>query len=138
MIACSYGHNRDKLKQLLKTAQSISLTADLWTSCSKHSYLSLTATWINHNFEISDVLLEITYFLTSHTAEAIADIIRSSIQKWKIEDRVITITTDNSSNMIAAINKLTPITRLSCVAHTLQLAIGRGLKLVKLLTKRAK
>jgi len=138
MIARSYGYNKEKLTQLLKTAQSISLTADLWTSRSKHGYLGLTATWINHNFEISDVLLEITYFPTPHTAEAIADIIRSSIQKWKIEDRVITITTDNGSNMIAAINKLTPITRLSCVAHTLQLAIGRGLKLVKLLTKRAK
>ena len=40
--------------------------------------------------------------------------------------------------MIAAINKLTLITRLSCVDHILQLAIRRGLKLVKLLTKRAK
>ena len=119
MIACSYGYNKEKLTQLLKTAQSISLTADLWTSRSKHGYLGLTATWINHNFEISDVLLEITYFSTPHTAEAIADIIRSSIQKWKIEDYVITITTDNSSNIIAAINKLTPITRLSCIAHTL-------------------
>ena len=138
IIARSYEYNKEKLTQLLKTAQSISLTADLWTSRSKHGYLGLTATWINHNFEISDVLLEITYFLTSHTAEAIADIIRSSVQKWKIEDCVITITTNNGSNMIAAINKLTPITRLSCVTHILQLAIGRGLKLVKLLTKRAK
>ena len=47
MIARSYGHNRDKLKQLLKTAQSISLTTDLWSSRSKHGYLGLTATWIN-------------------------------------------------------------------------------------------
>ena len=76
MIACSYGYNKEKLTQLLKTAQSISLTADLWTSHSKHDYLGLIATWINYNFKISDILLEITYFLTSHTAEAIADIIR--------------------------------------------------------------
>ena len=81
MIARSYGYNKEKLTQLLKTAQSISLTADLWTFHSKYGYLGLTATWINHNFEISDILLEITYFLTPHTAEAIADIIRSSIQK---------------------------------------------------------
>ena len=44
MIACSYGYNRDKLTQLLKIAQSISLTTDLWSSCSKHGYLGLTAT----------------------------------------------------------------------------------------------
>lgn len=138
MIARSYGYNKEKLSQLLKTAQSISLTADLWTSRSKHGYLGLTATWINQNFEILDVLLEITYFPTPHTAEAIANIIKDSIQRWKIEDRVITITTDNGSNMIAAINKLAPITRLSCVAHTLQLAIVKGLKLVQPLTKHAK
>ena len=138
MIARSYGYNKEKLTQLLKTAQSISLTADLWTSRSKHGYLGLTATWINQNFEISDVLLDITYFPTPHTAEAIADIIKNSIQKWKIENRVIAITTDNGSNMVAAINKLTPIVRLSCVSHTLQLAIGKGLKHVQFLTKRAK
>lgn len=138
MIARSYGYNKEKLMQLLKTAQSISLTTDLWTSRSKHGYLGLTATWINQNFEILDVLLEITYFPTPHTAEAIADVIKNSIKKWKIEDRVITITTDNGSNMIAAINKLSPITRLSCVAHTLQLAIGKGLKLVQVLTNHAK
>jgi hypothetical protein len=138
MIARSYGYNKEKLTQLLKTAQSISLTTDLWTSRSKHGYLGLTATWINQNFEILDVLLEITYFPAPHTAEAIADVINNSIKKWKIEDRVITITTDNGSNMIAAINKLAPITRLSCVAHTLQLAIGKGLKLVQDLTKHAK
>jgi len=99
MIACSYGYNRDKLKLLLKTAQSISLTTDLWSSRSKHGYLGLTATWINKEFEIIDVLLEISYFPAPHTAEAIADVINNSIKKWKIEDCVIIITTDNGSNM---------------------------------------
>lgn len=42
MIARNYGYNRDKLKLLLKTAQSISLTTDLWSSRSKHGYLGLT------------------------------------------------------------------------------------------------
>ena len=41
MIACSYGYNKVKLKQLLKTAKSISLTTDLWSSRSKHGYLGL-------------------------------------------------------------------------------------------------
>ncbi|EXX74156.1 hypothetical protein RirG_053730 [Rhizophagus irregularis DAOM 197198w] len=49
MIAQSYGYNKNKLIQLLKTAQSISLTTDLWSCCSKHGYLGLTAT-INQRF----------------------------------------------------------------------------------------
>jgi hypothetical protein len=138
MIAHSFGYNKNKLTQLLKTAQSISLTTDLWTSRSKHGYLGLTATWINQNFEIVDVLLKICYLPSPHTADVIANTIKNIIQEWEIEDRVITITTDNGANMVAAIRKLTPIKRLSCAAHTLQLAIGKGLKLVNALTIRAK
>jgi hypothetical protein len=37
-----------------------------------------------------------------------------------------------------AICELATIERLSCAAHTLQLAIGRGLKLVEALTTRVK
>jgi hypothetical protein len=119
MIARSYGYNRDKLTQLLKTAQSIFLTADLWSSHSKNGYLGLTATWINQNFEIMNVLLEITYFPSPYTAIAIADTIKNIIQKWKIEDRVISITTDNSANVVSAIHELKSIKRLFCAAHTL-------------------
>lgn len=138
MIAQSYEYNKSKLVQLLKTAQSISLTTDLWTSRSKHGYLGLTATWINQEFEIIDVLLEISYFPAPHTAEAIAKAIKDIIQKWEIEGRVFAITTDNGANVVAAIRELNHIERLSCAAHTLQLAIGRGLKLVEALTARVK
>ena len=134
MIACSYEYNRDKLTQLLKTTQSISLTADLWSSHSKHGYLGLITTWINQNFEIMNVLLEITYFLSLHTTIAIADTIKNIIQKWKIEDCVISITTDNGANVVSAIHELKPIKRLSCAAHTLQLAIRKGLKFVETLS----
>src|SRR4051794_16111008 len=100
MIACSYGYNKDKLNLLLKTAQSISLTTDLWSSCSKYRYLGLTATWINKEFEIMDVLLEISYFLTSYNARAITGAIKIAIRKWEIEDQIVSITTDNEANMI--------------------------------------
>jgi hypothetical protein len=138
MIAQSYEYNKNKLMQLLKTAQSISLTTDLWSSRSKHGYLGLTATWINQDFEIIDVLLEIIYFPAPHTADAIAKAIKNIIQKWEIEGRVFAITTDNAANVVAAIRELAPIERLSCTVHTLQLAIGRGLKLVEALTARVK
>jgi hypothetical protein len=138
MITCSYGYNKDKLKLLLKTAQSISLTTDLWSSRSKHGYLGLTATWINKEFEIMDVLLEISYFPTPHNARSITGAIKRAIRKWEIEDQVVSITTDNGANMVAAVRDLTPIKRLSCAAHTLQLAIGKGLKVVDGLVSCAK
>lgn len=139
MIARSYGYNRDKLKLLLKTAQSISLTTDLWSSRAKHGYLGLTATWINKNFEIVDVLLEISYFPSPHSARAISEAIKKAMQNWEIENQVVSITTDNGANVVAAIRDyLTPIKRLSCAAHTLQLAISKGLKVVEDLVLRVK
>ena len=53
------------------------------------------------------------------------------MQNWEIENLVVSITTDNGANVVAAIRDLTPIKRLSCTAHTLQLAISKGLKVVK-------
>ncbi|GES83202.1 zinc finger BED domain-containing protein 1-like [Rhizophagus clarus] len=138
MIARSYEYNKEKLKLLLKTAQSISLTTDLWSSCSKYGYLGLTATWINKNFEIMDVLLEISYFPTPHTAKAITEGIKNAMQKWEIENLIVSITIDNGANVVAAIRDLTPIKRLSCAAHTLQLAISKGLKVVENLVSRTK
>jgi len=110
----------------------------LWSSRSKHGYLGLTATWINKEFEIMDVLLEISYFPAPHTAKAIIEVINKAIRKWEIEDCIVSITTDNGSNMKAAIQGLTSIRRLSCAAHTLQLAIGRGLKVVEALVSRTR
>ncbi|GES87581.1 zinc finger BED domain-containing protein 1-like [Rhizophagus clarus] len=85
-----------------------------------------------------DALLEISYFPIPHTAKAITEGIKNAMQKWEIENLVISITTDNGANVVAAIRDLTPIKRLSCAAHTLQLAISKGLKVVENLVSRTK
>ena len=61
-----------------------------------------------------------------------------SIEKWEIKSHVVSITTDNGANVVAAIRNLTSIKSLSYAAHTLQLAIGKGLKVVEALVFRAK
>lgn len=44
MIVYSYGYNKNKLMQFLKSAQFIYLTTDLWSSHLKYGYLGLTET----------------------------------------------------------------------------------------------
>ena len=73
----------------------------MWSSYAKHRYLGLTATWINQNFEIMDVLLKIIYFSTPYTVDAIANAIKNIIKKWEIENHIVSIITDNGVNMIA-------------------------------------
>lgn len=45
MIVKSYNYNRQNLQNLLtETAESVSLTMDLWSSRAKHGYLGVTTT----------------------------------------------------------------------------------------------
>ena len=89
-------------------------------------------------------MLEIKYAPSPHTADAIAELLFECISSWDLNGRVTAIVTDNGSNMKAAFPILTKkdqcdtIQRLPCVAHTLQLAIGKGLAPVEILAARAK
>ncbi|CAB4415453.1 unnamed protein product [Rhizophagus irregularis] len=120
MIGKSYNHNQRNCHNLLdETARNISLTTDFWSSRAKHGYLGVTATWITPDLKIKDVILE-------------------------LEDRISSITTDNGANMVASIPflKIKPgcsdILCLPCTAHTLQLAIIKGLAPVEVLVARVR
>ena len=84
-----------------ETAENVSLTMDLWSSRAKHGYLGVTVTWITPNFEIKDVMLENKYVPSPHTSETIANELHECIKSWNLEDRVTSITSDNSRNMVA-------------------------------------
>jgi hypothetical protein len=145
MIAKSYQHNYENLKNILnETAATVSLTTDLWSSRAKHGYIGITAAWITPNFKVKDVMLEIKYAPSPHTANLVAELLYDCISSWDLNGRVTAIITDNGSNMKAAFPILTQkdqcetIQRLPCVAHTLQLAIGKGLAPVEILAARTK
>jgi hypothetical protein len=82
------------------------------------------------NFQVKDVMLEIKYAPSPHTANLIAELLYECISSWDLNGRVTAIITDNSSNMKVAFPILTQkdqceaIQRLPCIAHMLQLAIG--------------
>lgn len=145
MIGKSFIYNQQILQNLIhETSQNISLTADFWSSRSKHGYLGITAIWITPNFEIKDVMLNIEYVPAPHTAEIIADSFYKCIVSWNLKDRVTSITIDNGTNIVAAVRLLKEkpgcanIQRMPCASHTLQLAIGKGLIFVEVLIARVK
>ena len=89
-------------------------------------------------------MLEIKYIPSSHTAIVIANSLHKIILDWKLEDRISSIITDNGTNMVASIPLLknksgcSNILRLPCMAHTLQLAIIKGLSPAEVLVARAR
>ena len=145
MIVKSYQHNNQILKNILsETAAMMSLTTDIWSSRAKHGYIGVTAAWITPDFNVKDVMLEIKYAPSPHTADVVAELLYECISSWDLNGRVTAIITDNGSNMKAAFPILTQknqcenIQRLPCAAHTLQLAIGKGLAPVEILVARVK
>ncbi|CAG8678535.1 12202_t:CDS:2, partial [Ambispora gerdemannii] len=139
LIHQAYDWTEGLMKELLlSSAKYISLTTDLWTSRVKQEYIGITASFMNSDFKIYDILLKLEYLSYPHTAEYIRDKIQLIIEKWSLQKKVIAIVTDNRSNMIKAILYLNNITRIPCTAHTLQLAIGKGLALVLVFISRAK
>jgi hypothetical protein len=144
-ISKSYKYNCENLMNLLnETATTVSLTIDLWSSRAKHGYLGVTATWITPDFKIKDVMLEIKYAPSPHTAKTIAELLYQCITSWNLEGRVMAIVTDNGANIKSTFpiliqkDKCENIQRIPYATHTLQLTIGKGLTPVEILIARVK
>ena len=122
----------------MSSAKYISFTTDLWTSRAKQGYIGVTASFMDSDFKIYDILLELKYLPYSHTAEHIRDAIQTVMRNWNLQEKVIAITTDNDSNMVKAISYFNNITCILYTIHTLQLVIGKDLTPILIFVARAK
>lgn len=116
------------IESLLKDNVSISFTSDIWSADScPMSMLSLTAHCIDAKFERHNVVLHCQEFTGSHSAEALVKAYRGMFQAWGIQsERIHAILTDNAKNMQKAMRDA-DLPGLSCMAHTLQLAVHEGI-----------
>ncbi len=106
----------------------ISFTTDIWSAdVSPISMLSLTAQYIDADFELQKVLLHAQEFSGSHTASALAMAFNEMLKTWNIsKSKVHVIVRDNAANMCKAMQDA-HLPNLPCMAHTLQLAVTEGL-----------
>ncbi|CAM4597671.1 unnamed protein product [Leuciscus chuanchicus] len=113
----------DEMKDL-----SVSLTTDLWTSCTMDPYITITAHYITDSWELKSRVLRTTVMRERHTAANIAQRLRETIEEWGLN--VFCTIHDNASSMNLAMElcELFPH-HLGCTRHTLQLAIKKGLNL---------
>lgn len=123
-------------------AISVSLTTDMWTGRNRQGFLGVTCSFLDKNFNIHEIILTIEHIRYPHTAQNISDSLFVILDQWGLRDKVNVIVTDNGANMKKAIKDMNEINQnikwQPCAAHTLQLAIGKGLNSVKLLVLRAK
>lgn len=117
----------EQLKQNLAVALFISLTADLWTA-HQVPFIGLTVHFVTASFALLHRTIGVLEFRGSHTSKAIRKVVSETVGKFVSLERIVGITTDGASNMIA-FGASTPFQRFSCFAHALQLIIRAGLSL---------
>ena len=114
----------------------------MWTARNRQGFLGVTCSFLDKNFIIHEVTLTVEYVRYPHTRENISDTLFVILDEWGLREKVHVIVTDNGANMKKAIKNMGSITQnikwQSCTAHTLQLVVGKGLRLVRLLVLRAK
>ncbi|KAH7967623.1 hypothetical protein HPB52_001229 [Rhipicephalus sanguineus] len=104
--------------------ESISLTSDMWTSRSNHSYISLTCHYLTSNFEMRSFALENRSLTESHTACNILEHLQAMMDNWELplQKVPVCVVTDNARNFCAALRGISCVP-MQCMGHTLQLAI---------------
>ncbi|TWW54923.1 hypothetical protein D4764_0190400 [Takifugu flavidus] len=86
MVERRYVEEKEKAKAALQNVDSVSLTADMWTSINMDAYLAVTCHAI-HAGELSTTLLGVRPFPISHTAENIAGTAREILREWALEEK---------------------------------------------------
>ncbi|KAL4112812.1 hypothetical protein QTP88_016538 [Uroleucon formosanum] len=111
-------HNEDDPdNQLIQTTEN---TFNMWTFDSNKSYITVTCHFIFDDQLYSPVIAtkEVS---DRHTGQNIAATLTNIFNDWNIANKIITVVSDNGSNIKNAINEHLLKHHHPCVAHTLNL-----------------
>src|SRR5207248_3279746 len=94
----------EKRKNLIKSyiqniPGKVSITTDLWSSLKNESFLGITIHFIDENWMLRHFTLDIFKFEGTHTGQSIADKIYQILLEFGLDNKTISMTTDNASNM---------------------------------------
>ncbi|CAG8770432.1 8764_t:CDS:2, partial [Racocetra persica] len=119
----------------------IFITLDIWTSRANVPFICITAYWIDNNWNLKNILLDICMLLYPHTGEEIDTKLCFVFAAFNITDKILCATTNRGSNMILAIRFLKDNLVLKnynfyfqschCLAYILNLIVTTGLLSIK-------
>ncbi|XP_076581873.1 E3 SUMO-protein ligase ZBED1-like [Chaetodon auriga] len=122
-----YDATKDNIKKML-SGENISLTTDGWTSIATEAYVTVTAHFINDDWEMKDIILKTAEVQETHTAEHVAECIANILGEYNVRPQsVLSITTDNAANYINAVERHLQVANVPCMVHTINLAVRKGL-----------
>lgn len=131
-IAALYSSHMAKLRLMLPQLGLIALTTDMWKNSRQIHYISLTAHVFNHKFEAIPIILSCRRVIGKHLSTCIKRYIKYELNRLGIQPgQVISITTDNGSNIKKATATFEFGQPIRCAAHNMNLVVKKGLCLWK-------
>ncbi|CAG4999775.1 unnamed protein product [Parnassius apollo] len=132
LIPRLYNETKEKVVKTLSSVDAACLTTDGWTSITQQSYVAITAHFIREVDDISTLqscLLGCIPYDSSHTAQNLGMFIAEEVKKWGLQNKVICVVTDNAPNIVAAVRN-NNWRHIPCFAHSLNLVLGDGMKII--------
>ena len=123
------------LLQELPSGAKLSIALDCWTSPFRQAFIAITGYFMDHDWNYREILLGFEPLHGQHTGVNLGLVLFKLLQKHQIEDRVLTVTTDNASNNFTLMDSIQdslqslevpnqlPIIRIPCIAHIIQLSL---------------
>ena len=123
-----YAETKELVAGQLCDVKFFSATTDLWSSSTMEPYISLTVHFVTSNWTLESKCLQVMFIPEDHTGKNIADALTQALDQWKLQQSsLVTLTTDNGTNMISA-GQLLGWRRISCFGHNLHLAVTNSTK----------
>ena len=95
------------IRSKLEVVKYLSFTTDVWSlNVSSDSLLSLTAHWVNDDFQLISAVLQAQSLEEQHTGEYMAMKITKIMEDWGIStDQIHCVVRDNGSNIVKAMSE---------------------------------
>ncbi|XP_065054160.1 E3 SUMO-protein ligase ZBED1-like [Rhopilema esculentum] len=134
-----YNEVRRNIEKSLENITDVSITTDAWTSLATESYITVTAHFIDTNWEMQTFVVDTSEMDERHSAENLAIRLEMVKMEWSLEGKIRVCVRDNAANQVAAGRLCEDWEDFPCFAHTLQLAVKEGFAIeeVNLLIKAA-
>lgn len=127
-VPAQYEQCKNSCKEVVQNVKAVCITTDTWTSVNTQSFLSVTAHFINSNFEFNSMLLECSEMLQSHTAPHLAEEIQRITTDWDVTDKVVLAVSDNANNITSVFTKELKWNHYGCFAHKVNLIVNDALE----------
>lgn len=130
-----YDRMKEKIKLEMSKAASVTCISDFWSSKNQDAYITVVCQFLTDNWELKSYTLTTKEVEERHTTIHINTRILEVFHEWEIDGKTTTVVTDNAINVTNAVKALPNLTvneGTTCAAHTMQLAISKGLDITEI------